>query len=129
MKMRTQLLSLIKNLFERAFSSLFAVSISFFITGMLLLFSEKNQKNRNLSNKTAASILRQMYVHGMVGVNRLRVKYGGKKSELGRLIVRDPKTLMTTVGDIDGKDIITCFPTNKDYVNRKIRDNIWKKMN
>src|SRR3989338_6528028 len=46
----------LKNLFERAFSSLLAVSISFFIKGMLLLFSEKNQKSRNFTNKTAASI-------------------------------------------------------------------------
>lgn len=28
----------------------------------------------------AASILRQMYTHGVVGVNRLRVKYGGKQN-------------------------------------------------
>jgi small subunit ribosomal protein S19e len=28
----------------------------------------------------AASILRQIYTHGVVGVNRLRVKYGGKQN-------------------------------------------------
>ncbi len=28
----------------------------------------------------AASILRQMYTHGVVGVSRLRVKYGGKQN-------------------------------------------------
>jgi len=30
--------------------------------------------------KRAASILRQIYVRGVVGVNRLRLKYGGKKN-------------------------------------------------
>jgi len=29
--------------------------------------------------KRAASILRQAYLHGIVGVNRLRTRYGGKK--------------------------------------------------
>lgn len=29
--------------------------------------------------KRAASILRQIYVRGVVGVNRLRIRYGGKK--------------------------------------------------
>ena len=28
----------------------------------------------------AASILRQIYIHGIVGVNRLRTKYGGRKN-------------------------------------------------
>ena len=45
-----------KNLFERVFSSLLMVSIFFFMTGILLLFSEKNKRSRNLTNKTAAFI-------------------------------------------------------------------------
>jgi small subunit ribosomal protein S19e len=31
-------------------------------------------------HKRAASILRQMYIRGLVGVNRLRTKYGSKKN-------------------------------------------------
>ena len=30
--------------------------------------------------KRAASILRQLYIHGTVGVGRLRTRYGGKKN-------------------------------------------------
>ena len=30
--------------------------------------------------KRAASILRQIYIHGVVGVNRLRTRYGSKKN-------------------------------------------------
>jgi len=30
--------------------------------------------------KRAASILRQIYIRGIIGVNRLRTRYGGKKS-------------------------------------------------
>jgi small subunit ribosomal protein S19e len=30
-------------------------------------------------HKRAASILRQMYIHGIVGVQRLRTRYGGRK--------------------------------------------------
>jgi len=60
----------LKNLFERAFSSLLAVSISFFITGMLLLFSEKNQKSRNFTNKTAASIGLMQGLAFLPGISR-----------------------------------------------------------
>lgn len=31
-------------------------------------------------HKRAASILRQIYIHGTVGVNRLKKRYGGRKS-------------------------------------------------
>jgi small subunit ribosomal protein S19e len=31
-------------------------------------------------HKRAASILRQLYIHGIVGVNRLRTRYGGRKN-------------------------------------------------
>lgn len=31
-------------------------------------------------NKRAASILRQLYIHGTVGVGRLRTRYGGRKN-------------------------------------------------
>lgn len=34
--------------------------------------------------KRVASILRQAYVRGVIGVNRLRVKYGGKKNRGGK---------------------------------------------
>ena len=31
-------------------------------------------------HKRAASILRQLYIHGIVGVGRLRTRYGGRKN-------------------------------------------------
>ena len=31
-------------------------------------------------NKRAASILRQIYIHNVVGVNRLKTRYGGRKN-------------------------------------------------
>lgn len=33
----------------------------------------------NFWNKRAASILRQLYIHGIVGVGSLRTRYGGRK--------------------------------------------------
>ena len=32
-------------------------------------------------HKRAASILRQLYIHGIVGVGRLRTRYGGRKNK------------------------------------------------
>jgi small subunit ribosomal protein S19e len=32
-------------------------------------------------HKRAASILRQIYIHGVVGVGRLRTRYGGRKNK------------------------------------------------
>lgn len=34
----------------------------------------------NFWYRRSASILRQIYIHGVVGVNRLRTKYGGRKN-------------------------------------------------
>jgi undecaprenyl-diphosphatase len=46
----------LKDLFERAFSNLLAVSVAFLFTGTLLFFSGKNRKERELAGHSAAII-------------------------------------------------------------------------
>ncbi len=40
---------------------------------------ERPPKAEDFWYKRAASILRQLYIHGIVGVGRLRTRYGGRK--------------------------------------------------
>ena len=47
----------------------------------------------------------------------------------GRSVAYNPSNWMITVGDTNGKDIITCFPDKYgDYVARKVRDGVWKRI-
>lgn len=41
---------------------------------------ERPPKEEDWWHKRAASILRQLYIHGIVGVGRLRTRYGGRKN-------------------------------------------------
>ncbi len=41
---------------------------------------ERPPKEEDWWYKRAASILRQLYIHNVVGVNRLRTRYGGRKN-------------------------------------------------
>ena len=41
---------------------------------------ERPPAERDFWYKRAASILRQIYIHNIVGVNRLRTRYGGRKN-------------------------------------------------
>ncbi|MFA6022830.1 MAG: 30S ribosomal protein S19e [Candidatus Pacearchaeota archaeon] len=41
---------------------------------------ERPSQDPDFWYKRAASVLRQIYIHGTVGVNRLRVRYGSKKA-------------------------------------------------
>ncbi len=46
----------------------------------------------------------------------------------GRSIAYNPSTGMLTVGDINGKDIITCFPKTKSDVLKEVSKGRWKKI-
>lgn len=41
---------------------------------------ERPPKEEDWWHKRAASILRQLYIHGIVGVGRLKTRYGGRKN-------------------------------------------------
>ncbi|MBI2629568.1 30S ribosomal protein S19e [Candidatus Pacearchaeota archaeon] len=45
---------------------------------------ERPPQEEDFWHKRAASVLRQIYVRGVVGVSRLRTKYGGKKERGSR---------------------------------------------
>lgn len=45
---------------------------------------ERPTTNKDFWYTRAASILRQLYIKGVVGVNRLRTRYGGKKNRGGK---------------------------------------------
>lgn len=47
----------------------------------------------------------------------------------GRNVAYNPSNGMITIGDTNGKDIITCFPDKYgDYVARKVREGVWEKI-
>lgn len=60
----------LKEIFENAFSSLLVVGIAFIITGLLLFFSEVNQKSSNINGKKAALIGLMQGVAFMPGISR-----------------------------------------------------------
>lgn len=46
----------------------------------------------------------------------------------GRNIAYNPSTKMITVGDINGKTIITCFPKDRKDVDKEVSKGRWKKI-
>ena len=46
----------------------------------------------------------------------------------GRSIAYNPSTLMLTVGDTNGKDIITCFPKKRADIDKEVSKGRWKKI-
>ncbi|MFA5175916.1 MAG: hypothetical protein WC413_01485 [Candidatus Nanoarchaeia archaeon] len=46
----------------------------------------------------------------------------------GRSVAYNPSTRMLTIGDKNGKDIITCFPKSRSDVNKEVSRGNWKRI-
>lgn len=56
------------------------------------------------------------------------VQVKGASREIGRSIAYDPKIQMATIGDVDGKTIVSCERLPRKDVTEKVDKQIWKRI-
>ncbi len=58
------------------------------------------------------------------------IQIGGPTKEIGRSIAYDPKIEMATIGDVDGKTIVSCERRPRKDITKKVdKQKIWKRIN